>query len=57
MTATMMKPQVQEQERLHEAIQQAPQAPAYAWVEQLGRRRLLSLKQYLVMKRVFDVAV
>lgn len=57
MTTSMMKPKTQSEETNTPLQTVTPSQPAYAWVERLGRHRLLSMKQYLFAKRVFDIAV
>jgi lipopolysaccharide/colanic/teichoic acid biosynthesis glycosyltransferase len=57
MTASMLNYSPQEALRLHDVIASAQGAPSLAWVERFGRRRVLSLKQYLLAKRMLDVAI
>jgi lipopolysaccharide/colanic/teichoic acid biosynthesis glycosyltransferase len=57
MSATIIERSVTQasEPALHTAAAAGPSP--YAWVEQLGKRRILSTKYYLIAKRAMDIAI
>jgi lipopolysaccharide/colanic/teichoic acid biosynthesis glycosyltransferase len=57
MTASLLNHPSREVQRLPDELALTQGASSLAWVERFGRRRLLSLKHYLLVKRMLDVVI